>query len=211
MTTQLALYKEAALILREPASTLTVSTDSVLVNALNDVWAEARSFTLESGRWNFAARSVALESDTDAEPEFGYSFSFQKPSDYKNLIALSGSATFYPAFGANEYRDEGERWYANVDPLYASIVSDDAAFGGDLSLWPDVVAKALQYELAFRVAPHVTNWGQDALDRLEKQKERALRKARSWDAAKQPPEQPSPGRLASARRGRSAWRETWRA
>ena len=90
-----------------------------------------------------------------------------------------------------------------------SYVSNHASYGGDLSLWPQIVAGALEHELAFRVAPALTSMGEQAMDQLEKRKSRALLKAKSWDAAKQPPEQLAPSRLALARKGKASWREGW--
>lgn len=209
MATQLGIYKGAALILREGATTLTVSDTSVLVNTFNVEWTKARNTVLENGKWNFAARSLSIEADTDNEPEFGYSYAFAKPSDYRNLIALAASATFYPPFGPNQYRDEGAFWFANCDPLYASVVSDGASYGGDLSKWPEVVARAAEYELAFRAGPHVTSMNEQALEQLERRKLRALQRAKSWDAGKQPPDPLPPSRLSTARGSgrRASWRD----
>jgi hypothetical protein len=209
MATKQALYRAAALILKESGTTLTVTDDDVTVNTLNVVYDSCLGYVLESGKWNFAARTLQIDSDEDEEPEFGYNFAFEKPSDYKNLIKLSASPSLYPPLPDNGYADEGNFWFADIDPLYASIVSDGAQYGGDLSLWPDIVARALEYELAFRVAPHVTSMGEDAFDRLEKRKEKALLRAKSWDASKQPTERPPPSRLQMARGGRMSRRDTW--
>ncbi len=210
MTTRTQLYKGAALILRESATDLAVTTDNVLVNTFNSVYAQSLRYILENGRWNHAARSLFIEADTDVQAGFGYNNAFEKPEDYCNLIAISYSPTFYPPFDSNQYRDEGNFWYANCDPLFVSIVSNGAQWGGDLSLWPEIVARALEYELAFRAAPHVTTMGEDSFDKLEKRKEKALRTAESWDGGKQPPEPLPPPRLARARAGGSGRSDSWR-
>ena len=95
MTTKLQVYKNALLLLKESSAlTITVTTDSVAVNTLNAVYASALAFVLENGKWNFAARSVSIEAETDVEPAFGYDSAFEKPDDYCNLIKISASSTF---------------------------------------------------------------------------------------------------------------------
>ena len=210
-TTKLKLYRRAQLILKQNAVGTTVTDGSQFTNTLDLVYDEALSYILEHGKWAFAARSLVIEASEDVEPQFGLSFAFEKPDDYKNLIALSAAATLYPPFGENEYRDEGAYWFTNVDPLYASIVSGGAEFGGDLSLWPQIVADAAAYELAWRVAPSLTGMSANEKEELRKDKERALRNAEAWNASKKPPEAPPPSRLVMSRRGRLSWRETWRA
>lgn len=209
-TTKLRLYRRAHLILKENGVDVQVTDDTAFVNTLNLVYDEAISYILEHGKWTFAARSMSIEASEDVDPAFGYEFAFEKPDDYKNLIRLSARAELYPPFGENEYADEGVYWYANVDPLYVSIVSGSAEFGGNLSLWPQIVADALAYEMAWRAAPTLTNMSANEKQSLEEDKVKALRGAEAWNESKKPPEAPPPSRLVMARRGRTAWRETWR-
>lgn len=202
-TTKQQVYRNALLKLKEPGVAVTVTDDTVAVNTLNVVYSSALATVLEAGRWNFAARSVALESDSDAEPEFGFSYAFEQPSDYANLISISAFATFYPPFGPNQYKEEHGYWFANCDPLYVSYVSNGASYGADLSLWPQTIATALEYEIAWQAAGHITSMGEQSLDQLEKRKMKAMAKAKSWDASKQAPDRAPPSRLASARMGGS--------
>src|ERR1041385_4203006 len=118
-TTKTQIYRNAALILKEAAAGLATTDDSTLVNTFGVAYDSALAFVLEVGKWNFATRTLSIEADTDQEPAFGFGFAFEKPDDYVNLIKLSGSATFYPPFGPMQYTDEGNFWFANVDPLYA--------------------------------------------------------------------------------------------
>ncbi len=208
MASKQQVYRNTLLILKEPAVGVTITDDTRAVNTMGVVYDSAQRFILESGKWNFAARSLSIEAETSVEPAFGYTFAFEKPDDYANLIKLAPHETFYPPFRENQYVDEGNYWFANCDPLYASIVSTGASYGGDLGLWPEVVANALEYEIAFRVAPHLTSMGEQALEQMERPKARALQKAKAWDSSKQPPERPPVGRLAAARfsNGRGSWR-----
>ena len=72
-----------------------------------------------------------------------------------------------------------------------------------------MLATAAEYELAWRIAPHLTAMSEAEKDGLERRKERALRKAKSWDAAKNPPEPVPYGRLVKGRMGGRGtyWRE----
>ncbi len=208
MTSQLKLFRRALLILKENATGITVSDDTKAVNTLNLVYSDVVQRMLEEGRWNFAARSQQIDASTDIEPDFGFSNAFVKPDDYVNLIKISHSETFFPPFLPNQYVDEGGYWYANCDPLYVSFVSDDEAYGGDLSLWPEVFAEAVAYELASQIGPHLTAMSGTEKETLERDKKLALRNASSWDAAKNPPDPLPFGRMV---RGRSAMRGTyWR-
>jgi hypothetical protein len=71
----------------------------------------------------------------------------------------------------------------------------------NLADWPWTFARAVEYELAFRVAPHVTTMGEDSFSKLEGRKIRALRDARSKDALNQGNQYPPAGRLARSRGG----------
>ena len=208
MASQLSIYKSAALLIKESPIGLALTDDTVLVNTFDEVWADVIELVLEAGKWNCAARSLTIQSDTDSEPAFGYNFAFTKPDDYANLIAISANATFYPPFGPNQYRDEGEFWFADCDPLYVSIVSSGASYGGDLSKWSTHMARYAEHELASRAAPFVASIGEQALSYLEQRKTLALRKALSWDASKQPADPLPPSRLSSARLGNRT--NTWR-
>lgn len=200
-TSKQQVYRNALLILKESPVSVTVTDDTVAINTFNVVYDSALASVLESGKWNFASRAISIEADADTEPGFGYSYAFEKPSDYANLIKLASNAAFYPPFGANEYADEAGYWFANCDPLFAVIVSNGSQYGASLTLWPQVIANVLEYEIAFRAGPHITSMGEQALDQLEKRKMRAMAKAKSWDASKQAPEAAPPSRLATARRG----------
>ena len=196
MTTKLLTYNASLALLKQ--APLTTLTDDILSRyTLDNHYAAALRTTLELGKWNHAARSVAIDASVDEEPEFGYTFAFEKPDDFARIVKISASETFWPLL--TDYANEGAFFFANTDPLYLSYVSTDTAYGGDLSLWPQIAATFLEHELAERIAPLIPSLGDDAMDRLKRDKQRAKRTAKGWDAQQQPSEPPPPSRLIQAR------------
>jgi hypothetical protein len=190
---------------------LATATDNTEARRLCDSeYAKAKAWCLEQGLWNFALRTTMLESSTVVTPEFGMSYAFEKPDDFVRLNAISGNAYFNPTL--EQYADEGGFWVADIDPLYVSYISNDASYGGDISRWPATFDLAVEYDLAFRIAPHLTSMGGDALVDLMKMRDRAIRDARSKDALNQPASRPPPGRLTQSRMGSNALsgRPWWR-
>jgi hypothetical protein len=199
-SSKLAIYKNVALILKNAPPSAT-SDDTLLVNRMNDCYDATIAWCLEQGYWNFAARTVQIDADESITQAFGYTYAFDKPDDWVRTTSISASESLWPPLGPNEFVDETSFWSANCNPLYVSYVSNGASYGLDLSLWTETFARAVEYELAFRIAPHVTSMGEDALAALEKRKYRALKDARSKDAMNQASKIPPPGRLGQARGG----------
>ncbi len=210
MATQLKLYQGAHLLLRELATGITVADDSRFVNTLNLIYDDAVAYMLEQGMWNFATRTVGLDADEDVEPEFGFTFAMPKPDDYAGrMIAIATDERFHCAL--QDYHEEGGLggyFFSNVDPLYLRYISNAVEYGLNLGDWPLTFVRAVEYELAFRVAPHLTTMGEEALDQLEKRRNKALRDARSKDALNQGAMYPPAGRLTTSRGSRfgARWR-----
>jgi hypothetical protein len=78
-------------------------------------------------------RSVQIDYDTAIDPEFGYSRAFNKPTDWCATSALCSDEYFREP--VLQVSDEAGYWYCDLDTIYVRYVSDDSAFGGDLSLW----------------------------------------------------------------------------
>lgn len=211
MASKLGLFKGALLKVKQrPISALTDTDESRYT--LDTVYDDVVAMALSAGNWNFAGRSVAIEASTDVEPEFGFAYAVEKPSDWVRTVQIAGNGDFWPQLDAGEYVDEGEFWNCNVDPLYIRYVSDHTSYGGDLSLWPAAFSDYVEWELASHIAPHLTSMSVSELDWIEKQKQRALNQARSLDAFNQAPDRKPVGRLVRARTGnRSQWgpRRQW--
>lgn len=196
--TQLSLYNGAlAIIKHRPLSALTDDVEARYL--LDNEFSKVKAFILEQGLWNFALRTTQLEPDTGNTPSFGHSYAFEQPTDYVRLNAISADPYFYQTL--EDYIDEAGYWIASINPLYVSYVSDDNSYGGDLSKWTTLYERAVEYELAYRVAPHLTSMGGDAMQELERRRDKSLRDARSKDALNQPAKRPPSGRLVLARGG----------
>lgn len=198
MTSKLTVYNGALAWLRQRKLD-TLTDDELSRYELDEQYAKALATILERSKWNFAARTVAIDSSTSVSPTFGYGYAFDKPTDFVRVIKLSGNERLFPTL--DRYVDEGGYWYADVDPLYVSYVSNGATYGGDLSMWTQAAITALEMELAVRVAPRLTNMSANELEALAKNARRAAAKAASLDASNQPVEFAQPGRLNRARGG----------
>ena len=212
MTTKLQLYQGAIMALRQNAVDMAVTDDSAFVNNLDLVYDRTLRFVLESGDWNYATRTVAIEASEDEQSAFGFAFVVPKPDDYAGrIVQIAGNDRFYPPL--SHYHEEGglEGFiYCDVDPLYLRYVSNGVGHGLNLSNWPETFATAVEYELAWRIAPHVTNMSANEKNEFFKLKNQMLSNAKSKDARNQAPERPPPGRLVTARAGRQARRDWWR-
>lgn len=193
-TTQLKLYNEALteyLGERELAS-LTENREPRRV--LDSVWGTPASglarACLEQGHWKFALRGAKLEYTSAITPAFGYRRAFEKPVDCVKLTMLCADEWFRNPLTA--YTEEAGFWFADYDELYLTYVSNDAAYGMDLSLWPESFSRYVAASLAARAAIRIKQNRQDKRD-LEALAEKLLRDARSKDAMQGPTKFLPPG------------------
>lgn len=201
MTNKLGLYNGALRLLKQRA--LATISDGVEARLLLDaVYDETLAWCLESGNWNAASVSVAIEASDDIEPSFGFGCAVEKPDDWVRTIGIAANGEFSPPLSAGEYLDEGAYWSCNCDPLYVRYVSSDTQAGLDMSLWLPSFIKFVQHQLAFEIGPHIGNLSEAALDRLERERDRAMRDARSKNSSNGPPMRPPTGRLVRSRGSR---------
>ena len=194
MASKLSLYNDALLILGDrKLASLAEGRDAR--RALDDAYDQALAYCLEKGFWNFAMRSVQVDSSASVVPTFGYQFAFTKPSDLRRVHSVSANETMDPPL--LEYVDETNYWYANSDPLFVRYISDDLAYGGDLSLWPETYANYVAHRLAFRTCNRIT--GKAPGDDIRVDLKRALSDARSKDAMDEPPGFPPKGSWVRSR------------
>jgi hypothetical protein len=90
-------------------------------------------------------------------------------ADFVGLYAF-GSETFDPPLLT--VVDEPNYWYANIDPLYVKYVSNDTAYGMDLSIWSETFNEYVV--IAARGQNLQADHGQDPNDDLKKAEKRAL-------------------------------------
>ncbi len=206
MTDRLSLYNRALLYCSE-TPLLSLEDQSVARRVLDAVWQDgAVRKILEEGLWNVAIRSLALDSDPSVSPPFGQTNAFRQPADMVRLNALCRDAHMNdPLTG---YLDEAGYWFADVETLYVSYVSDDPAYGGDLARWPGSLADAAARWLA-AVAAHGFNKAETQIQRMEAAAEHAFAIARSRDAMNQSPRFAPTGRWVRARQGgvSGSWRQ----
>lgn len=196
--TKLQLYNGALRLCGERKTTLTEEREPRRL--LDDVWDEdAIKTCLEQGQWQFATRTAKLVSSATVSPDFGFIYAFEKPSDYLRTVAISHDEYFYAPL--TQFADEANYWFAEIDPIYVKYVSDDEAYGADLSLWPNYFARYVQSYLAFEIAPRLTGVKVD-MEKLEGIMDGRLKEAQDKDGVNRPTRFPSRGSWNRARNGR---------
>lgn len=195
---KLGTYKGALLNIGDRS--LAALTDNVESRyALDDAWDLAVATCLEAGFWNFAIRVRLLDSSASIEPQFGYQHAFTKPTDWVRTYLVSSSETLVPQLDQGQFNEEAGIWYANSDPIYAKYVSNDTAYGMDLSLWPRSFAEYVEWQLASKVSLRVR--GKELSDKEELKLRRAKRAAMSKDAMNEGAIFPPMGSWAQSRLG----------
>lgn len=202
MADKLSLYNNALFAIQQrKVSSLTEAVPSRY--ALDDVYDRVVAFMLESGMWNFAQRTVAIDPSTTTIPAFGFRNAFEVPSDFVRLISISANERLWPPLVANQWAYEGNHWQADCSTLYVSYVSNGVTYGMDLGSWPESFTRAVELELAVRIAPQLTNISAVSFEALQGDARRALRNARSKDAINQAGMEQPPGKMTMSRRN---WR-----
>jgi len=212
VATKLSLYNSALFRIKQ-RKLASLSAGDPTRYALDDVYNETVAYMLEQGLWNFAQKTIAIEASVEIQTEFGFRNAFVQPDDFVRLISISANPYLWPPMVAGQFQyevasDGTPVWQADCNPLFVSYVSNDAFYGGDLSRWTQTFADAVAWELAYRIAPPQTNQGDGDRGHLLKEKERALRNAKTKDSLNQSNMQPPPGQLVMARRNyrnRTLW------
>lgn len=198
MATQLSLYNEALRLCGE-RKLASLSEDREPRRLLDGVWdAGAIKFCLEEGQWNFAMRSAKLDYSPSIEPSFGLRYAFEKPSDFVHISALTSDEYFSNPL--TQYSEEAGFWFADVDEIYIKYVSEDAAYGTDLSLWPESFTRYVSAYMASEIVERLTQ--SDAqLKKVLTAYDKRLVKARSKDAMQGPTQFLPTGSWVRARAG----------
>ena len=201
MATKLGLYNHALRNLGE-GKLATVTDDIEKRYLLDDVYDNGLiRKCLEEGLWNFAIRTVEVSYEPSIEPDFGYPYAFDKPSDYVITAAISAAPFFDPPLLS--YDDEGAYWYCSHQTIYVKYVSDDAAWGSDLTAWTESFEEFASWKLANGVVGKLTGMDPEKVGYCESKLKRALSNARSKDALNQPTKFASRGSWVNSRGGGS--------
>ena len=201
MTDQLSLYNRALLHLGERS--LTALTDNNEARrSLDQAWDSGiiRTEWLRCGLWNFATRTTERNYESALTPDFGYQYTYTKPSDWVKTAGVWSDE--YQRVPLTEYRDEGGYWFSNIQVIYVSYVSNDASYGLDYSLWPENYARFCEYDLAMKIARRVTGADIDTLQAMERKRSDLLATARNTDAMDEPAKFPPQGSWVSSRTSR---------
>lgn len=202
--TKLKLFNLALIEIgeRELAS---LSADEEPRHVLDSVWdsGELVDYLLQQGHWNFASRTSEITYSPSVEPDFGYRRAFDKPSDWIRTSMLSADEYFSRPL--DQYEDEAEYWFADVDTIYVKYVSNDNAYGNDLSLWPPAFTRWVTVYLASRICERLTQNASKAKELKEaadpeSRSPTLLIQARSIDAMNEPTRYPPSGSWARSRR-----------
>lgn len=207
MTTKLQLYKDA-LRLCGAASIATLADEVETRRLLDEVWdGGGVRKCLERGSWQFAVRTQMLDYDVSVNPAFGYSRAFVKSSDWVTTTMICSDEFFQSPL--LNYIDEVGYLYADLDVIYVQFVSDDAAFGGDLSTWTGTFSNYAAAFFASQIIHRLTSdkervamlMGSDMSGESNGYLINALRTARSKDAMQDPTKFLPSGSWVSARAG----------
>lgn len=199
MASRLSLYN-AALTLCGERVLASLTENREPRRLLDQAWDDnGVKLCLEAGQWRFAMRTVMLDYDPDISPEFGFRRGFVKPTDWCATSGVCSDEYFNSPL--LQYNDEAGRWYADIDIIYVRYVSNDAAYGGDLSLWTTRFFDYAAAHFASKIALKLTS-DKEKMGGLLKMAEKRLSEARNHDAMAEPTRFPPPGNWSQSRSGR---------
>lgn len=154
-TSRLSLYNDALLMAGERAlATLSDAVESR--NLLDTVWNNnGVDACLEEAQWEFAMRTIQIDSDPGITPSYGYAYAFDKPTDWILTSALCSDEFFRAPL--DRYVDEAGFWFADITPVYVRYVSNDSNYGGNMALWPRSFTEFVAAHFASKIILKITN------------------------------------------------------
>ena len=203
-TSRLELYNSALIICGERILT-SLTEDRKPRRLLDHVWDnDGVDACLERGQWRFARRTVKFDYDTDLTTDFGFKRSFSKPTDWVATSAVCSDEYFDAPL--IRYSDEADYWYADIDLIYVKYISNDASFGGDLSLWPATFTDYVGAAFAAKIVLALTQ-DTDKKEEVLKEEKRRLSLAKNNDAMTDPTQFPPSGSFVNSRRRQGSTRD----
>lgn len=199
MASKLSVYNAALLILGERKLN-SLSESRASRRRLDSVWDGDIGvlYCLQQGLWNHAMCTAELTYSPSVSPAFGYSYAFDKPTDWVRTALCSDDENFCNL--RFDYRDEGAYWLANPDTIYVRYVSKDTDYGLDLSLWPPNFTAYVAHHFAAEICLATTN-SESKKAELDKLVKRKLNGARAHDAMDETPQSLPAGSWSRARHG----------
>jgi len=152
-TSKLQLYNAALTICGE-RHLASLAEDREPRHLLDNVWDnDGVKHCLAQAEWAFATRTVRMDYDTSISPDYGYTYAFEKPSDWCRTVAICSDEYFNSPM--TSFEDEAGYWYADIDEIYVRYISNDSLYGGDYSLWHphfvDFVAAHFAYKIIYKL------------------------------------------------------------
>ena len=146
------------------------------------------------GDWDFATTTAQLVETTSAS--VSYTTTYAHPADLHRIVAVSNDPKFRYPF--TEYVNEGGAIHADTSPCYIRyIATTKIATEAD---WPPSFWRYVAAKLAHETCERVTQ-STSSMEKLEKIKDKALKRARSVDARTKPVVKVSHGSWVRARQG----------
>lgn len=195
--TQLSIYNGCLRVCKDKSiADLTVVEERRYV--LDEIWAD--NFVqgcLEKGNWKFAKRDVSIAQT--ASPTVGWQYSFPIPSDLRRFYMVSADNRFNRPL--IEHTTGNGKILANIQTIYVSYISDDAAYGLNYALWPEAFRDFVHHEMAIKAIGRLTGANADEEEVYAKHKI-AKRDALNNDAMRDPSKFMAEPSWPAARRGR---------
>lgn len=187
-----AIYNDALSIIgMEPLATNDNQTDrKVKLDRVLD--ARLVESLLEDISWQYAITSDKVEYNSSIEPEWGYKYAFDKPS---NLLRLEGIYTDeYFTNPLVHYHDEDSLILCDLQTIYVQYVSD--SFITNPSAWPAFFSRLVAARMAKDAAGSIS--GAD-VRRADEEYTRRMYNATTNDSVQSPPRVIREGNWVKAR------------
>jgi hypothetical protein len=202
MPSKLGIFNEALRAIGDlRLASLTEDVEARYV--FDDAWEDVVEFVFTEGLWNFATMTATIEADPGQTPIPGFSFVFNKPTNWVRTITISPNSLFTDEA---VYRDENDRIYANWDELYIRYISNAKAIDAEVPNWPTGFSSAVAAYLAKECAQRISGNSERA-EALAKDYKEALATAKNKDALDQSKMILRPGNWIRAMRGSSVNRD----
>ncbi|MFN7089982.1 MAG: hypothetical protein ACK4P4_05470 [Allorhizobium sp.] len=197
MADKLQIWKQALIHLEK--ATITTLTDDVEARYTFDAaWPGVVEEAFNSGDWNFAKKTAALEVNDAVTPSAGWRLAFIYPDDWVRTVAVNDAANFRSPF--YDYVDEGGYLHANAQTLFLRYISNDNMADAQISSWPTMFWRYVALKLAFDTCGRLTS-GDTLEEKIEARMMRALRQAKNVDARNENNKVLAPGSWLRSRNG----------
>lgn len=203
MADKLSVYNHVASIVQE-SRLLNLTENRALRLECDAAWDNCVRKVLEAANWGFATRTIAIEASSDIDPEFGFQFVFEKPSDWLRTAAISADPDFYTPL--EHYTDEGGLWSSHFEKIYVKMISSLDTHGFNLGLWPQYFADAVAYDIAHRICGPIQT-SATSREQIARDKRRSLVRAIQSDGAAKAVKRPPAGRWTRSRMGANSGRD----